>query len=109
MDLSKKILAARRKAHLSQDGLGDAIGVSDKSVSAYECGRSVPPLKKLQLIAEATKHPLSFFTGEDNMQAAIIAELHIVEEAFDNIKEMLQKDTDAKIDDAIEDQYHSHK
>ena len=49
-ELAIRIREARRNAHLSQDELGKYIGVSDKSVSAYEQGRSMPPINKLKKI-----------------------------------------------------------
>ena len=51
-ELAQRIRAARRNARLSQDELGKSIGLSDKSISAYEQGRSMPPLDKLKKIAE---------------------------------------------------------
>ena len=43
-NLAKRIRNARENAHLSQQALGKGIGVSDKSISAFEKGRSQPPL-----------------------------------------------------------------
>jgi transcriptional regulator with XRE-family HTH domain len=46
--LGKKIKDVRLKEKLSQDRFGKRIGISGKSISAYECGRSIPSLKLLE-------------------------------------------------------------
>lgn len=88
-ELAIRIREARRNAHLSQDELGKQIGVSDKSVSAYEQGRSTPPINKLKKIAESTSHPLSYFTQEDNEEALMTSKLANIERELAEVKRLL--------------------
>ena len=88
-ELAIRIREARRNAHLSQDELGKHIGVSDKSVSAYEQGRSTPPITKLKKIAESTNHPLSYFTQEENQEALLASKLANIERELAEVKRLL--------------------
>jgi len=45
--------ALRVALEYSQKELGLKIGVSDKTISAYECGFTVPPLDRMQMLADA--------------------------------------------------------
>jgi transcriptional regulator with XRE-family HTH domain len=90
-ELALRIREARRNSHLSQDELGKQIGVSDKSVSAYEQGRSTPPINKLKKIAESTNHPLSYFTQEDNEEALLTSKLANIERELAEVKRLLLK------------------
>jgi len=90
-DLAKRIRMARENSHLSQQTLGETIGVSDKSISAYEKGRSQPPLENLRKIADATHHPLTYFTQEDNEESAIEAKLLSIERELAEVKRLLKK------------------
>lgn len=51
-EIACKIKTIREKKGLSQERFGSKIGVSGKSVSAYENGRCRPPLKVLEAISE---------------------------------------------------------
>ncbi len=88
--LAKRIKSARRDAHLSQATLGEAIGVSDKSVSAYEQGRSTPPFEKIKKIARTTNRPLSYFTDESTDDATISEKLKVIEQELDEIRKLLK-------------------
>ncbi|HWY79204.1 MAG TPA: helix-turn-helix transcriptional regulator [Candidatus Sulfotelmatobacter sp.] len=90
-ELARRIRSARENAHLSQNALGKSIGLSDKSISAYEKGRSQPPLKNLQRIADATNHPLAYFTQETPDDAAIAAKLLSIERELAEVKRLLRK------------------
>lgn len=90
-DLAQRIRSARAHAHLSQHTLGDSIGVSDKSISAYEKGRSQPPLSNLKKIADATAHPLSYFTDDSNEASEISAKLQSIERELAEVKRLLKK------------------
>ena len=90
-ELAKRIRSARTNAHLSQHELGANIGVSDKSISAYEKGRSQPPLDNLQKIASATNHPLAYFTDETTDASEISAKLQAIERELAEVKRLLKK------------------
>ena len=89
-DLARRISSARTNAHLSQQELGASIGVSDKSISAYEKGRSQPPLKNLQKIADATHHPLTYFTQNETKDSEIAAKLLAIERELAEVKHLLK-------------------
>jgi transcriptional regulator with XRE-family HTH domain len=90
-ELSKRIRSAREHARLSQQELGNGIGVSDKSISAYEKGRSHPPLENLRKIADATSHPLTYFTEEENADITIATKLQTIERELAEVKRLLKK------------------
>lgn len=88
--LARRIRAARENSHLSQHELGKSIGISDKSISAYEKGRSQPPLDNLKKIADATNHPLTYFTQEKNKESEITAKLLSIEKELAEVKRLLR-------------------
>lgn len=88
--VGKKIKEARKNHSITQEELAQAIGVSDKSISAYESNRISPPLKILEKIAEETHSPLSYFF-EENIESSILAKLETLEKNFDEIKKLLKK------------------
>lgn len=91
--IGQKIKLARNNKHITQDDLANAVGVSDKSISAYESDRISPPLKVLEKIAETTDQSLTYFL-EDSIEAAILAKLREVEKEFQEIKKLLQEKKD---------------
>ncbi len=90
-ELSQRIRTARQESRLSQSALGKSIGVSDKSVSSYEQGRSTPPFAKLKKIADATDRPISYFTQENTDDATITSKLLIIERELLEVKKLLKK------------------
>ncbi len=92
MSLKQKISRARKNAGLSQQALGEIIGVSDKAVSAYEVGRSSPPLKILKKISRATHQSLSYFIeNQPQTNDQIITKLDAVERELKALRRQLQK------------------
>ena len=93
MELKDQIREARRQAKLSQQALSTVIGVSDKAVSAYEVGRSSPPLKVLRKISTATGKPMTYFiqNEEEASPDQILAKLSAVEEEIRKLREVLEK------------------
>ena len=63
--LPEKIRKLRESRRLSQERFGCKIGVSGKSISAYENGRCVPPLKVLETISKVYQVP-AFYIGQNN-------------------------------------------
>ncbi len=89
--LADRIRNARRSIGLSQDELGEILGVSDKTISAYEVGRAIPPLPKLLKLAEATQKPISYFSEENPSTALDIDErLRAVETLLEEIKKLVK-------------------
>lgn len=90
-ELAERIKNARIAARLSQAKLAKGIGVSDKSISSYEQGRSVPPFEKLKKIAVTTNHPFAYFTEEHKDEAALQQKFHSIEQELAEIKKLLKK------------------
>ncbi|HUV72300.1 MAG TPA: helix-turn-helix transcriptional regulator [Clostridia bacterium] len=86
--LAHLLKQARKTASLSQKQLAQKLGVSDKTISAYESSRAIPPLPTLKKIAQITSQPLSFFLEEENnSEVALINEkLNIIIEEIKKIK-----------------------
>lgn len=55
MGLGKNIARVREALDMSQEQLGRAVGVTDKSVSQWELEKTVPDARKLPLIAKALR------------------------------------------------------
>ena len=88
--IGKRIKEARKNKSITQDELANSIGISDKSISAYESDRIDPPLQILEKIAETTGQPMSYFI-EEKVESAILAKLNDVERQFKEIKSLLKK------------------
>jgi transcriptional regulator with XRE-family HTH domain len=54
---------AREASGYSQEGLAEAIGISDDDLRDWEYGRNVPSLPQVELIAYTLQVPLSHFWG----------------------------------------------
>jgi len=89
-ELAERIRNARKDARLSQQALGEAIGVSDKSISAYEQSRSIPPFEKIKKIAVHTQRPVSYFTEDDIDNATITTKLLSIERELAEVKKLLK-------------------
>lgn len=86
--LGKRIKEARQRAGLSQQQLADSIGVSDKTISAYEVGRVDPPLESLSSISGATSHPMAYFIGD--VQSNIEAKLDRIAREMEEVRRLIQ-------------------
>lgn len=63
--LAKKLRQARIEAALSQKELAGALKLSDRTISAYEKGRAMPPLDTLQVISNLTHKSINYFLDEE--------------------------------------------
>lgn len=88
--IGEKIKNARKKQRITQEDLAQAIGVSDKSISAYESDRISPPIKVLEKIAKQTEQSLGYFL-EEKTEDSILARLNEIEKLFREIKDLLKK------------------
>ena len=74
------IQQSRKAKGLTQKDLGDQIGVSDKTISKWEKGLSVPDSDMLISISEVLETPVSTLLGET-----------IIEPKTDDLKELSEK------------------
>ena len=88
--IGNKIKEARKRTKMTQEELAGAVGVSDKSISAYESERISPPIKILEKIAEKTGSPLTYFF-EESIESTVLAKLSSLEKDFKEIKNLLKK------------------
>ena len=66
--------------------------MSDKTISAYEQARALPPIPILHAISLKTNQPLEFFTGDSQeREMAIQLKLTAIEKELKSIKEILNK------------------
>lgn len=88
--LGRKIREARKIKRITQESLATAVGVSDKSISAYESGRVDPPLAVLERIAQNTDHTVQYFL-EETTESTIVARLTEIQRLFEEIKTLLNQ------------------
>ena len=60
-----KLRDARKLARLSQGELGDLIGITRQSISAYEKGEKSPEPETFQRIKDVLQQPVGYFTNSD--------------------------------------------
>lgn len=58
---ASKLKNARLESGYSQRELALRVGLSDKSISAYEKGDVYPPVANLLIISKVLKKPISYF------------------------------------------------
>lgn len=81
---------------LSQKELAERLGLSDKTISAYETGRAIPPSSTLAKIAEITNVSVSKIMGESAVedeynQSRVNDRLDKIEERLSNIEQLIIK------------------
>jgi len=87
-NLFDRIKRARLLAGLSQKDLAQKLGVSNKTISAYEMRRAIPPVLALQKIAEVTKQPVEYFFKQEKINKF---NNQIIERKLDIIIDELKK------------------
>ncbi len=71
----ERLKTARETRNLSQRKLGMLLGLSDKAISAYESGRTYPPLDTLLRISKELGKPVSYFMDEDTREASLMSKI----------------------------------
>lgn len=107
--LFKNIKAARIHAGFSQSQLSNKIGVSDKTVSAYETGRVIPPTTTLFSIARATGTSLLQLTGfeQKSTETAVSKKLDLLAEKIIEIGEQTKKSMDVFVGMVLLDKHNN--
>jgi transcriptional regulator with XRE-family HTH domain len=83
--IGKRIRKYREEAGISQKKLGLVLGLSDKAISSYESGRTLPPIETLYRIAKQLKHPIHLFINEKSKEHSLEEKLFHVEEQMKSI------------------------
>ena len=86
-NINEKIKKIRNKAKLSQARFGYKLGLSGKTISAYETGKIYPPLKVLEAISEEYGENLLAPTA--NHKTKLISKLETIESSLTEIKDLL--------------------
>ncbi len=86
-DINLKIRKIRNKKNLSQDRFGKKIGVSGKTISAYETGKIIPPLKILEEISKVYDENLIRLSK--NKHEMITNNITNIEKILNEIKEIM--------------------
>lgn len=60
---AQRLKQLRQEKGLSQDALGEIIGVSNHAVSTYETGKNYPEVKKFFILAEYFEVSLDYLAG----------------------------------------------
>ena len=89
--VAKKIKKSRLEIALSQGELAEAIGISDRTVSAYEIGRITPPIAVLKKISNLVGKPISYFVEENSPDYLIETKLKRIEEELEEVKKLVVK------------------
>ena len=91
--LATKLKRARKAVGLSQKQLGEAIKLSDKTVSAYEAGRAQPPVHVLREISKVTYKPVAYFIDEAEITPddELANKLHRIEQELEEIRAALRR------------------
>lgn len=64
--LGEKIKHLRIDANIYQEQLAEVVGVSTRSISAYESGRAVPRANTLRKLAKALNVTVEYLTNDDS-------------------------------------------
>jgi transcriptional regulator with XRE-family HTH domain len=83
-----KIKEIRDSYNLSQDRFARRLGVSGKTISAYETGRTNPPIKVLQKIVTTYKTPIVNLNEE--LKRELSKKLDVLENEVVSLKGILK-------------------
>lgn len=75
MTLGQRIQAARKQAGLSQEALGERLGVSRQAISKWEGDVTIPEIDKLIAMSRLFGLPVGVLLGEEDLQAPAAREL----------------------------------
>ena len=94
MDQAKigRFIAARRKAQgLTQRQLADALSISDKTVSKWECGKGLPEVSLMLPLCGALQ-----ITVNDLLTGAVVSETDYRKRAEENMMNLMRENEENK-------------
>jgi transcriptional regulator with XRE-family HTH domain len=89
--VGERIRKARESRGVSQKKLGMALGLSDKAISAYEAGRTYPPIDTLFRISTELKKPIIYFLSEDAQTIELFDKVEKISESLKSATEDIQQ------------------
>jgi transcriptional regulator with XRE-family HTH domain len=95
-NIGLRIKRARQLAGFSQKELAQFLGLSDKTVSAYEVGRALPGLETLKDLSQVTHQPVSYFVDEEPDDLDLQLRLKKIEQELLEIKKALRDRRETK-------------
>lgn len=87
--LAKKIKSIRERFDLSQARFGSKIGLTGKTISAYENGRCVPPLRVLEKISSV--YGEYFISTTDVQRKSFETKLFTIKKYIEDIENLLER------------------
>lgn len=87
--VGNKIKKIRDSYNLSQDRFAKRLGLSGKTISAYETGRSVPPLRVVEKIVNAYDTP--FINIKEEQKSQLSSKLELLQHELLSIKKMIDE------------------
>jgi len=99
--IGERIRKIREIKGISQKQLGTNLGLSDKAISSYEGGRTLPPVETLFKIAKELKKPVSYFLTEIEEDSSVLERIVKIEDSIIEIMEDLRsiKEIECKSDE----------
>jgi len=89
--VGKKIRYAREHMGLSQRQLGKVLALSDKAISSYEVGRTLPNMHILRKLGEVVDRPVAYFDDSDSVEFDLQNKIKIIEKELLEIKKLLKE------------------
>jgi len=87
MQICYKLRRLRCNLNLSQERFGKRLGISGKSISAYETGRCVPTVRVLRHIAN--EYDVNFTEMSSNNRLSLNKRMEDLEECLSQVREEL--------------------
>jgi len=90
--MGERIKKARKEVGLSQKELANRLRLSDKTISSYEVGRTIPSFTTIRKISKTVHKPIAYF-DEDSNQGDLDLQIKIktIEKELLEIKKLLRK------------------
>jgi len=90
--IGERIKKARKEVGLSQKELANRLHLSDKTISSYEVGRTIPSFTTIRKISKTVHKPITYF-DEDSNQEDLDLQIKIktIEKELLEIKKLLRK------------------
>jgi transcriptional regulator with XRE-family HTH domain len=96
IQIGKKIRYAREDTGLSQRELGKMLSVSDKAISSYEVGRTLPNIHILRKLGEAVHRPMAYFDESVSLDVDLQVKIRTIEKELLEIKRLLRENKENK-------------